>query len=294
MPTPSMPTLASLLVVQQTLLAQAQSTPEAHHLLLQHSIVTANRVVLLQQSERWRSALKEHKVAWQSLQQYTQALTTTSSSTTKALEPVQHRVHLYYLKSRSLEHLQGKGKGISFALATVEKGIDVLDCAEREASLYVNIELRMKLHRLQQRLQQRMSNATVPKKTNKTNTETKETKEMSHSKVAPPAPTTAATTLKVSPPIETATVETTVATTPAAASTATSTATSTTAATTVATPTPTPSSPPLSAKDLERVLRMGYMYVNTGKLPQAVEIFNKVLQYDTANLGALLGRGSAW
>jgi len=286
-----MPTLASLLAVQQTLLAQAQSTPEAHHLLLQHSIVTANRVVLLQQSERWRSALKEHKVAWQSLQQYTQSLTTTTTTTTKALEPVQHRVHLYYLKSRSLEHLQGKGKGISFALATVEKGIDVLDCAEREASLYVNIELRMKLHRLQQRLQQRMSNATVPKKTNKTNTETKE---MSHSKVAPPAPTTAATTLKVSPPIETATVETTAATTPAAASTATSTATSTTAATTVATPTPTPSSPPPSAKDLEQVLRMGYMYVNTGKLPQAVEIFNKVLQYDTANLGALLGRGSAW
>ena len=286
-----MPTLASLLAVQQTLLAQAQSTPEAHHLLLQHSIVTANRVVLLQQSERWRSALKEHKVAWQSLQQYTQSLTTTTTTTTKALEPVQHRVHLYYLKSRSLEHLQGKGKGISFALATVEKGIDVLDCAEREASLYVNIELRMKLHRLQQRLQQRMSNATVPKKTNTTNTETKE---MSHSKVAPPAPTTAATTLKVSPPIETATVETTAATTPAAASTASSTATSTTAATTVAKPTPTPSSPSPSAKDLEQVLRMGYMYVNTGKLPQAVEIFNKVLQYDTANLGALLGRGSAW
>ena len=285
-----MPTLASLLAVQQTLLAQAQSTPEAHHLLLQHSIVTANRVVLLQQSERWRSALKEHKVAWQSLQQYTQSLTTTTT-TTKALEPVQHRVHLYYLKSRSLEHLQGKGKGISFALATVEKGIDVLDCAEREASLYVNIELRMKLHRLQQRLQQRMSNATVPKKTNKTNTETKE---IPHSKVAPPAPTTAATTLKVSPPIETATVETTAATTPAAASTASSTATSTTAATTVAKPTPTPSSPSPSAKDLEQVLRMGYMYVNTGKLPQAVEIFNKVLQYDTANLGALLGRGSAW
>jgi hypothetical protein len=286
-----MPTLASLLAVQQTLLAQAQSTPEAHHLLLQHSIVTANRVVLLQQSERWRSALKEHKVAWQSLQQYTQALTTSSSTTTKALEPVQHRVHLYYLKSRSLEHLQGKGKGISFALATVEKGIDVLDCAEREASLYVNIELRMKLHRLQQRLQQRMSNATVPKKTNKTNTETKE---ISHSKVAPPAPTIAATTLKVSPPIETATVEITAATAPAAASTATSTATSTTAATTVATLTPTPSSPSPSAKDLEQVLRRGYLYVNTGKLPQAVEIFNKVLQYDTANLGALLGRGSAW
>ena len=284
-----MPNLASLLAVQQTLLAQAQSTPEAHHLLLQHSIVTANRVVLLQQSERWRSALKEHKVAWQSLQQYTQSLTTTTTTTTKALEPVQHRVHLYYLKSRSLEHLQGKGKGISFALATVEKGIDVLDCAEREASLYVNIELRMKLQRLQQRLQQRMSNATVPKKTNTTNTETKE---MSHSKVAPPAPTTAATTLKVSPPIETATVETTAATTPAAASTASSTAKSTTATTTVATP--TPSSPSPSAKDLEQVLRMGYMYVNTGKLPQAVEIFNKVLQYDTANLGALLGRGSAW
>jgi hypothetical protein len=290
-----MPTLASLLAVQQTLLAQAQSTPEAHHLLLQHSIVTANRVVLLQQSERWRSALKEHKVAWQSLQQYTQSLTTTTTTTTtKALEPVQHRVHLYYLKSRSLEHLQGKGKGISFALATVEKGIDVLDCAEREASLYVNIELRMKLHRLQQRLQQRMSNATVPKKTNKTNTETKETKEISHIKVAPPAPTTVATTLTVSPPIKTATVETTAATTPAAASTASSTATSTTTATTVATPTPTPSSPPPSSKDLEQVLRMGYMYVNTGKLPQAVEIFNKVLQYDTANLGALLGRGSAW
>ena len=284
-----MPTLASLLAVQQTLLAQAQSTPEAHHLLLQHSIVTANRVVLLQQSERWRSALKEHKVAWQSLQQYTQSLTTTTTTTTKALEPVQHRVHLYYLKSRSLEHLQGKGKGISFALATVEKGIDVLDCAEREASLYVNIELRMKMHRLQQRLQQRMSNATVPKKTNTTNTETKE---ISHSKVAPPAPTIAATTLKVSPPIETATVEITAATTPAAASTASSTATSTTATTTVATP--TPSSPSPSAKDLEQVLRMGYMYVNTGKLPQAVEIFNKVLQYDTANLGALLGRGSAW
>ena len=265
--------LANLLQTQQHLLEQSKTNPKY---LLQHVTITTNRILLLQQSERWRSSKKEILLAISSLQQYSRSIHNGQDNTANSNDPIilQYHLKLQYLHSLTLQHLKGKNKGPKHAIKTLEKCLEDIAQAQTR-DMYIDLELHNGITETLQHLISQQSNTSTPP------TETK-TKTITQTK----------TTISKSVPIATKTTTATTTTTPSLLPTnSNSKPTTTTLATSIpsipTTPTPTPN-------NLDQILRVGYMYVNTGKLKEAVEVFNQILKQEKSNLGALLGRGSAW
>jgi tetratricopeptide (TPR) repeat protein len=296
--TTTQPTLSTLQSVQRNLLQKSINNPKY---LLQHSIVTANRVALYIKNERFRSSLKEIDLAFQSLEQYTKSKT--------VVEPmaVHHRVRLHYLHGMSLQHLKGKGKGIKHSIITLEKGIELMKEAELKEEIYVDIDLRIKLESLCETL--KSSSKSSPPSTSPLIKSSSATKEkpvelLQASATEPTTPPQVKKKVQVSTEqkVDMALPTPTPTSTPTMATPVTTKLKPTIASSIIATPAPTPAPTPTptptqniaSANELNQILRVGYMYVNTGKLKKAVEIFNEILQLDPSNIGALLGRGSAW
>ena len=270
--------LAALQKIQRTLLSEAKEDPEK---LLAYTTVTANRVQLLQRSERWRSSLKEVDLAITSLNtwynhhqtntsQGKQASTGEDISRTTHPMAFQQYVHLHCLRGLALAKLTGKKKGPEAAKLLFEKILAKVDQNEKERHIYVDMIIVDQVRAALKSLQTTDNTPPTAKSNTKTTEETAENKKKKENKDKKEK--------KKKKKEEEEEVKKNTTTTPLAAST-----------TTALGPPLPPSQIP--TEEISQILRVGYMYVNTGKLQKAVQVFNDLLKVAPTNVGALLGRG---